>query len=36
LHPQTGLLVMDPAEQLDVMKALMLLHEQAAQVLPLP
>jgi hypothetical protein len=36
LHLQTGLFVIDPAEQLDAMKALRLLHEQGAQVVPLP
>jgi hypothetical protein len=36
LQLQTGLLVIDPAEQLDVMKALRLLQEQGAQVVPLP
>jgi hypothetical protein len=36
LQLQTGLFVIDPAEQLDAMKALLLLHEQGAQAVPLP
>ncbi len=36
LQLHTGLLVVDPAVQLDLMKALGLLQEQAEHVLPLP
>jgi hypothetical protein len=36
LQLQTGLFVIDPAEQSDATKALRLLHEQGAQVAPLP
>jgi hypothetical protein len=36
LQLQTGLLVIDPAGQEDAMKALRLLQEQAAHVVPLP
>ncbi len=36
LQLHTGLLVVDPAVQLDTMKALGLLQEQGEHVLPLP